>query len=256
MLVGLISVAIEGDGGISSTERRPRGGVVARKAVDVPVGRHHADPGVPRVGNVDISGVVRDHAGRCVERGVGGQSAVSSVALAPIAGDGGDGSARRHHADDVIAGVGDQQVAARVESDRGRGGERGRGGRAVIAAAPGLAGAGELLITPLVPTTRTRLSAGSAMYRLPAASTARDEGEDMAADLAGPPSPLEPSAPLPATSHHCLTGVDPDHLVRAFQRDEHIAVRVGHDRGGRVQKPRREGLHVVRRDAARCSQPD
>ncbi len=59
----------------------------------------------------------------------------------------------------------------------------------------------KLLITPLVPTTRTRLSAGSAMYRLPAASTARDEGEDMAADLAGPPSPLEPSAPLPATSH-------------------------------------------------------
>ena len=57
------------------------------------------------------------------------------------------------------------------------------------------------LIAPSVPTTRTRLSAESAMYRLPAASTARDAGADMVADLAGPPSPPEPRAPLPATTH-------------------------------------------------------
>ena len=48
-------------------------------------------------------------------------------------------------------------------------------------------------------TFRMRLLRMSAMYRLPAPSTATSYGSDSWAEVASPPSPLKPDAPLPAT---------------------------------------------------------
>ena len=55
-----------------------------------------------------------------------------------------------------------------------------------------------VLITPLGVTLRTRLFAVSAIYQLPAESTAMPEGELSWAEVAGPPSPLKSGGvPLP-----------------------------------------------------------
>src|SRR5437016_592387 len=55
-----------------------------------------------------------------------------------------------------------------------------------------------VVITPLE-TVRMRLLPQSAMYRLPAASTATAVGENNCALVAGPASPPEPSVPFPTT---------------------------------------------------------
>src|ERR1039457_6435691 len=55
-----------------------------------------------------------------------------------------------------------------------------------------------VVITPFE-TLRTREFQASAMYRLPAASTATPEGQYNWARVAGPLSPLKPAVPLPAT---------------------------------------------------------
>src|SRR5664280_654782 len=56
-----------------------------------------------------------------------------------------------------------------------------------------------VVMVPSGATRRTRSWPGSAMYRLPAASTARPHGASRHAWVAGPPSPQKPAVPLPAT---------------------------------------------------------
>src|SRR5664280_18204 len=56
-----------------------------------------------------------------------------------------------------------------------------------------------VVMVPSGATRRPRLLPGSAMYRLPAASTARPLGMSRQAWVAGPPSPQKPAVPLPAT---------------------------------------------------------
>src|ERR1035441_9336094 len=56
-----------------------------------------------------------------------------------------------------------------------------------------------VLIVPAGVTIRTRLFHQSAMNRFPAPSTAMPWGELNSAEAAGPPSPLKPLVPLPAT---------------------------------------------------------
>ncbi len=59
-----------------------------------------------------------------------------------------------------------------------------------------------VLMTPAGDTSRTRLLPWSAMKRSPAASTANPTGLPArlsSAAVAGPPSPLKPRVPLPAT---------------------------------------------------------
>src|SRR6266705_3023330 len=55
-----------------------------------------------------------------------------------------------------------------------------------------------VLMIPAVSTLRIRLFPRSEMYTLPAASTATPLGSFNDAEVAGPPSPLNPSLPLPA----------------------------------------------------------
>src|ERR1039457_3865884 len=56
-----------------------------------------------------------------------------------------------------------------------------------------------VLIVPAAVTFRMRLLVSSAMKRLPALSTATPSGSRSSAEVAGPPSPLKPRVPLPAT---------------------------------------------------------
>src|SRR5881296_1293217 len=55
-----------------------------------------------------------------------------------------------------------------------------------------------VLMIPAVLTLRIRLLPSSAMYTFPAGSTATPTGKLNSAEVAGPPSPLNPSLPLPA----------------------------------------------------------
>src|SRR5947199_2047050 len=55
-----------------------------------------------------------------------------------------------------------------------------------------------VLMSPTVSTLRIRLFRRSAMYTLPAGSTATPLGPFNDAEVAGPPSPSHPSLPLPA----------------------------------------------------------
>ena len=56
-----------------------------------------------------------------------------------------------------------------------------------------------VLMIPAVSTWRTRWLSQSAMYRLPSGSTWTPEGRFRRAFVASPPSPENPSWPLPAT---------------------------------------------------------
>ena len=56
-----------------------------------------------------------------------------------------------------------------------------------------------VVMTPLVPTLRMRLSDVSAMYRLPAVSKTTAQGRFRPALVAVPPSPERPKVPFPAT---------------------------------------------------------
>src|SRR5262245_16369875 len=56
-----------------------------------------------------------------------------------------------------------------------------------------------VLINPFGVTLRTRWLAASEMNRSPNVSTATPAGPESCAEAAGPPSPLKPNCPLPAT---------------------------------------------------------
>ena len=60
-----------------------------------------------------------------------------------------------------------------------------------------------VVMMPEVSTLRMRLLFRSAMKRLPAPSTATPVGKAKLALVAGPPSPLNPEMPMPATTVNC-----------------------------------------------------
>src|SRR5262249_48614371 len=78
-----------------------------------------------------------------IQRGRGGRSAISTGPGGAVAGDGGDDAARLDHADALVAGIGDEDVAAGVHGHRFRGSQRGRGRGAAVAAVAIVAVAGD-----------------------------------------------------------------------------------------------------------------
>src|SRR5215467_4325585 len=56
-----------------------------------------------------------------------------------------------------------------------------------------------VVMTPSAPTRRIRSLPASAMYRLPSGPSATPLGKISVAAVAGPPSPLDPWVPVPAT---------------------------------------------------------
>ena len=69
------------------------------------------------VGDVEVVGGVEGEALRGVELGGGGGAVVAGEALGAGAGDGGDVAEGVDLADDVVAGLGDVEIALGVEDD-------------------------------------------------------------------------------------------------------------------------------------------
>jgi hypothetical protein len=72
-----------------------------------------------------------------IECGAGGGPAVAAEARGAVAGNGADGARRRHLADDVVAEIGDEDVAAGIDRHPGGDIELGAGGGPAVAAEAG-----------------------------------------------------------------------------------------------------------------------
>src|SRR5262249_37174516 len=91
-----------------------------------------------------VAARIHSHGAWGRQLGGGGGAVVAAVAGRARACDGDDGAGRLDHlADDVVAGVSDEQIAAAVHHYAGWGRELGGGGRAVVASVAGHACARE-----------------------------------------------------------------------------------------------------------------
>ena len=80
---------------------------------------HLAHALAPFFGDEEIALGVEGDAGGQIERGAGGRSALAGIAVQAVSGHGGDSAPGIHAADAAVAGIGDVEVAVRVEGEPG-----------------------------------------------------------------------------------------------------------------------------------------
>ena len=122
--------AVGGGGGDCHREVSDRG----RGHVDRQGTGDLADHVVAGVGDEQVARSVQGDPPRAVELGGAGRAAIPGVAGGAGAGDGVDDPVGRHFADDVVARVGDEEVARGVHGHGRRSRELGGRGRAAVAA--------------------------------------------------------------------------------------------------------------------------
>ena len=100
---------------------------------DRSVGKNLADALVIRIGDVQVESRIHGDASGRVQLGAGGQSVVAAESFRPVSRHRGDRSIE-NHADALVRGVGDVQVAGGIHGDALGILQLGAGGRAVVAA--------------------------------------------------------------------------------------------------------------------------
>src|SRR5439155_1535808 len=96
---------------------------------------HLAEPVVERIGEEQVARRVHRHFVGVVERGGGGRATIAAETRGAVARDGDDVAGGLDHlADAVVAGVGEEQVARRVQRHARGVVDRGGGGRAIVSA--------------------------------------------------------------------------------------------------------------------------
>src|SRR5581483_11973860 len=102
-----------------------------------------ADSIVERIGDVEVIGRIDRDALRGVEHGENGGAIIAAVSLASVAGDGADGAAGSHFPDDVIAEIGDVQIAGGIDGEADGSVQLRVGGGAAVARVSDAAAAGD-----------------------------------------------------------------------------------------------------------------
>ena len=135
--IGIVEL---GPGGRASVARTTNGASPCNCCNHAGRGRHHADHIVPVVRDVDVAGAIHRHACRGVKSGAGGRASVARVTGRTIPRHCRDGAGRhRHHADPVVAGIRDVEVAGAIQRHGHRSRKLRAAGRAAIARIAGRA---------------------------------------------------------------------------------------------------------------------
>jgi len=104
---------------------------------DVALRGHLANAAVRVIRDVQISPAIDRNSGKTGKRRRDRRSAIPAETISAIAHHGDDRACRRHLADPVVAGIGDEQVPRGIHGDGNRAIQLGRGRRPTIAAITG-----------------------------------------------------------------------------------------------------------------------
>ncbi len=240
---------------------------VARRAaagdrVDDAVRAHAANAVRSGVGDEDVPLGVDRHVGRELERGRHGRDEVVAREILAGAGDGPDGPARGvEPADALIAHVGDEHVAGRIERNVGRIEEaRRRGGQAVAVEAAGAVARHRLDVAGRVDLADAMVVEVGDVER--SGRVERQTGRTRDLRSGGRPTVTAESGHAVADdrvdvarrvdrAHAMMVRVGEDHVARAVDDDVGWAVEANHRRGNAVDAVERRAVARDGGDGAR-----